>query len=705
MQAFRVDEALHRTYEAVIEAVARGPITVQPLLGHKASLLVRMPGVERCFHGLLWAVDQQPVAEDRWHVQLRLVPRLALLGLGQDHRLWTDTTLRDVVVEALKPAKISASSLDWQAAVGPLHANVVQRGESDLHFIARILSEAGITFAVQNDLDAERVVFFDHGRGLLPVEGVGALVSRESTRFAIDAAFDLRELAQGRTDTVDLRDYDVERPSTPPEDHCAADSSAGLGYYVHGVGHTQLAGDAARMLQRLRADARVIAGGSYAPALEPGRRLSLVDPARDALSDDWLLVSVSHRGRMAGEGAEYSNRFTAIPFAVQYRPAVVPGPVGIGVQRAFVSGPSGAELHGDPMGRVRVKLAWDRSDREGDRSSTWLRVGQLQLPGSMVVPRVGFEVFVSSEQSDIDRPAVIGHFYNQEQPPPYGGEATISSYQTATTDGGAGSNELRFNDSAGAEEILLNASYDLTYGVGHDATWSVTKDETVDIGSNHSTSVVGNLTATVGTTRSLDVGASETVSIGADASDGVGGSLKRTVGAAALETIGGDQVESVTGALTRTVGAVQLVTGVIGVARKVVGNAQATIGAAWIEMVSDNRMSQAGGSRIETVGALKWIKAKNKLLSTVDAFAETTASQKVKAADRSDNAAKDVSVEIKEATKIKGGNLNFSASDKITLSIGGCTIELQKTGKITVKGKTIILKNAKELAQVLYKGN
>jgi uncharacterized protein involved in type VI secretion and phage assembly len=102
---------------------------------------------------------------------------------------------------------------------------------------------------------------------------------------------------------------------------------------------------------------------------------------------------------------------------------------------AVVVGPPGEEIHVDAYGRVKVRFHWDRRGVDDDRSSCWLRVGQLALGGPMLIPRVGFEVLVDHELGDLDRPVVVGHLYNGEQPPPYElpAQSVVSSLQTATT--------------------------------------------------------------------------------------------------------------------------------------------------------------------------------------------------------------------------------------------------------------------------------
>ena len=128
----------------------------------------------------------------------------------------------------------------------------------------------------------------------------------------------------------------------------------------------------------------------------------------------------------------------------------------------------------------------------------------------MILPRNNFEVTVDFTLGDVDRPFVTGHLYNGLQKPPYAlpAGATRSSIQSATTSGGAGANELRFEDSAGAEEIFLNASKDYTLSVDNDSSVHVKANETFKVGSNNQLSVGADHGMSVQGSRTLSVGAS-----------------------------------------------------------------------------------------------------------------------------------------------------------------------------------------------------
>jgi uncharacterized protein (DUF2345 family) len=108
-----------------------------------------------------------------------------------------------------------------------------------------------------------------------------------------------------------------------------------------------------------------------------------------------------------------------------WRPAALAGfdpaglkPVAFGTQSAIVVGadgsdsPSGAdELYCDRLGRVRIRFHWQDS---GD-AACWVRVAQRLAGGGMgsqFLPRIGQEVLVQFIENDIDRPVIVGALYN-----------------------------------------------------------------------------------------------------------------------------------------------------------------------------------------------------------------------------------------------------------------------------------------------------
>ncbi|HVG60608.1 MAG TPA: type VI secretion system tip protein TssI/VgrG [Hyalangium sp.] len=691
------------------EALAGKPYRLRILTGDDAP--------ERCFHGLIYAASVEAFQPEHFRVQMELGSRLHLLELGQEVRLFQKKSVRDVVAAVLQEAEISEDAQSWFLAEAPPQREALtQYNESDLEFVKRLLAEEGIVFAVRNDDAAETLVLFDGPDGLEPILGAPVLLDRAGTRTDENTVLQVRERHANAPDAVMVRDYDAKRPALDLTHREEAEGARGREVYVHPGRFEELEDGkrlAKRTLERLQALRVLREGTSDCPFLEPGRTFVLDGHSRVELNGEQLVLSVVHRGGLhRGEGQApeetYENTFRTIPAERPYRPEAPAHHPSVGVEIAFVTGAAGQELHGSERGEVKVRFPWDRSGLTDDRSSPWLRVGQLALGGSMIIPRVGFEVLVDHEKGDRDRPLVTGHLYNGEAQPPYPlpDHATMSSIQTATTGGGPGANELRFEDGSGGEEIFLNASHDLTVSVEHDSHFRVSVDESTEVGSNRTVSVGANSSLMVGGSRTLNVGANQNLNVGGDLSDGVGGGSQLSIGGARKLTVGGDLSETTDGSLSRTVGGLQSVTGIAGYERKVVGSVKTSVGAAWLEVCAASRMTTCGTARFETVGALKMVKAKTVGVSCGAAYAMTAAAEKVKCGgNRVDKAGAALAITAGGGLSVKADNINITGQTKVVLRVGGSVVEVTPAG-VTIKSSKIDLKGVKKLgSKAMHKSN
>jgi type VI secretion system secreted protein VgrG len=251
-----------------------------------------------------------------------------------------------------------------------------------------------------------------------------------------------------------------------------------------------------------------IRGASTCRQLTPGFKFFLATLPGDALGSGlkadgaYLVTSVTHSAatpadRRSGtpEAFRYTNKFTAMPIGLPYRPPrVTPKPRVPGTQTAVVCGPKGQEIFADKYGRVKVQFHWDRAGKYDGDSSCWIRVATYWAGrrwGATHVPRIGQEVIVDFLEGDPDRPIIVGSVYNPDQMPPYLGEGPdsqhrndpkISGIKSNTTPGGKGYNELRFNDTKGREQVFIHSqgNYD------------------VRINANSMTSIGGSANLTVG---------------------------------------------------------------------------------------------------------------------------------------------------------------------------------------------------------------
>ncbi|HHH27770.1 MAG TPA: type VI secretion system tip protein VgrG, partial [Polyangiaceae bacterium] len=642
-------------------------------------------------------------------VTLSIVSKLALLRLGRDHRIFQEKSVSEVVDDVLGRAGL-ADLVDWSTnTTYEPHKNIVQYAESDLSFVQRLLAEEGIGYANENDDAGEHIVFFDDDTAHQPVREDSLLRWIDVGDLGSVGIEWLEVGLRRRSDQVMQNDYDLARPAGDLRTTAEAPDATAREVYSHpgsyiDSGRGQRLTD--RLLEQLRVDAHTMRAATNVIHAAPGHFFTASGAARSELDRDYLITEVRHRLSVSDAEGTYDNTIRGVPLEVAHRPTRPPSVAIPGVQHALVTVPGGEEIHADEHGRSKVRFLWDRSGVTDDKSSTWLRVGQLALGGSMILPRVDFEVLVDLEMGDLDRPAISGHLYNAELAPPYAlpEGCTVSSLQTATTGGGPGANELRFEDSAGGEEVFINASKDMTVSVENDTTWQVGNNQCQDVGSNASIAVTSNHDASVVGSRSLSIGANQDINVAGELGDGTGGALSLTIGANRMIKAGGDHTEDVGGALSRSVGSLQSLTGIAGYARTVTGNATIDVGAVWAEICGAARGTDIKTSYTETVGALKFIKAKNLSVNCDGAYVMKAAAELIKAGGgRTDDAKGAVALTAGAAFQVKATNIVFEAKSKLVFRGGAGVIELTKSGGVTVKAPSVRITNSEALNQLVHK--
>src|SRR5690606_2699053 len=192
---------------------------------------------------------------------------------------------------------------------------------------------------------------------------------------------------------------------------------------------------------------------------QPGHVFEL--QGADLHDDRYVIVAMSSTGTAGENGGEYTNSLRVIPTRMPYRPPPIERPMMPGPETATVVGPEGEEIYTDKHGRIKVQFHWDRQGQRNAQSSAWIRVSQAWAGpgwGFLFIPRIGMEVIVSFLGGDPDRPIVTGCVYNGSNPTPYTlpDEKTKSTIKTNSSLGGGGSNELRFEDKKGSEEVYIH---------------------------------------------------------------------------------------------------------------------------------------------------------------------------------------------------------------------------------------------------------
>ena len=529
VEHFEVTEGLSTLYEGVLD-VASQSFAENPdmMLGRYALLQVQRDAVLRRFYGVVRRVEQRGTTGTDRLARIYLVPALWALSQRSDCRVFQDMTAVEVVQAVLHEAGLYLGMLQLQLQrVYPRREYCVQYRETDLAFVMRLLESEGIAFFFRHEEDGiEVLVLSDGAHAWTPVPtldgGPIPVAGPEMNTHRAEAVRRLTWEREQRPTRVSVREFDFTRPDFKIEG--VAPRSRGEGDGVRAqyeptpalsfgryVGTTYTDEDAREQAQ-LRYEAELLPGAvghgeGLVVGMAPGRSFALVLAGGHVPDQQYAVVRVEHVGdareelvlaseRDALREDRYHNRFQCILLEAPFRPArATPRPTIAGLQTAIVTGPAGEEVYTDEHGRVRVQFHWDRRGASNERSSCWLRAMQGPWSGTgwgfQFVPRVGMEVAVSFLDGDPDRPVVVGALYNgsHNTPFPLPASRTRSGVRTQSI-GGAGNNELSFEDLADREQIFLRAQRDLDEVVLHDHTLHVEHDETVQV-RGMQTQVVG----------------------------------------------------------------------------------------------------------------------------------------------------------------------------------------------------------------------
>ena len=494
----------------------------------------------RYVHGLISLLTQGDTGFRRTRYRAVVEPQLARAGLRSDWRIFQQQSVPDILNAVLKAQRLT----DYEQVICFDHAPreyCVQAGETDLDFLARLAAEEGLLYTFEHRADGHRLIHTDR------VQGLGGIVKNPegttTVRYQAAGGGDaggpvlrrFRYTEQVRTARQVQRDYTFTHPRYAQEH--AADGTQ-LDHQNRSYERYDYPGRYKRdavgkpftrtRLQALRSDARIAEVEGDDPRLQPGLAFDLIEHPRDDMNIRWRTVSILHTGTQhssqqeeaAGSesGTRYHLKATLIPDSADWKAPLLPKPRLDGPQTATVVGPPGEEIFCDKWGRIKISFPWDRTSKNDEHSSCWIRVAQSWAGttwGAMAVPRIGQEVIVDYLDGDPDQPIVMGRAFREANLPPY----ELPQHKTrmtikSQTHKGDGFNELRFEDEKGQEEIYVHAQKDQNSVVGNNETKTVGTDRTKDIGQDERSTIGRNETKKVGTDRTKDIGQDELSTIG-----------------------------------------------------------------------------------------------------------------------------------------------------------------------------------------------
>ncbi|MDH4557426.1 type VI secretion system tip protein VgrG [Pseudomonas sp. BN417] len=583
---FHLNEGLSETFKLDVDLSCANPaVDFGQVLDGPGLLTIWQGGQPvRFVHGTVSAFVQGDTGFRRTRYRATVEPRLTRLQLASDWRIFQTLSVPDIAQAVLKKHSIT---LDYEQKVTNPHEPreyCVQAGDTDYHFVERIMREEGFFYGFQHSAEGHRLIHCDRlwifgKQAGLPVE-YNPMAGGDRPRPA------LRSFAYSenvRTARQTQRDYDFKNPryhqQTKRDGDYLVHQARGYERYDYPGRYKSAAGEGFTQdrLRGHRGDVRQATVEGDDARLVPGIAFDLIGHPRADMNRGWRPVRIEHHGRQytsqaeesadAAQGTHYSSTATLVPDDAEWRAEPLSKPRIDGPQQATVVGPPGEEIYCDEYGRVKVQFPWDREGRNDEHSSCWIRVSQNwagALWGHMAIPRIGQEVIVSNFDGDPDQPVITGRTYNALQLPPYELPANKTRMSIKSqTHKGDGFNEIRYEDEAGQEEVFIHAQKDQnnivnndeTTFVGHDRSERVDNDETVSIGHDRKEDVGNDETISIGRHRKEDVGKNETIEIGRNRRVTIGGHKTETVAKTKIETIGMAKFLSIGAAYQTSVGA------------------------------------------------------------------------------------------------------------------------------------------------------
>ena len=488
-------------------------IKFEDIIGKNVTIRVRIGDEdERFFNGFISRFSQQGNDTGLANYRATMVPWLWFLSRTTDCRIFQNLSIPDIIKKIFSDLGFSDYKFSLKGAYQKWDY-CVQYRETDLNFVARLMEQEGIFYYFEHQEKKHTLIIADDPSVHQPCSGQSKVKWNPQGSGNLDESVitDLQLNQEFRPGKYALTDYNFETPSTSLM--AQVDTTIAVGnnskfevYDYPGEYNTKGDGDTLVKVRMQEEEAQhlEVSGSSSSRTFTSGYRFVLEEYFRSDMNREYLLTTVHHSASVGnsytsqtgGSEQNYDNHFVCMPHAVPFRPQrMTPRPVVQGPQTAVVVGPSGEEIYVDKYSRVKVQFFWDREGKKDEKSSCWVRVSQNWAGkqwGAMFIPRIGQEVIVEFMEGDPDQPIITGRVYNAEQMPPYELPAnqTKSTIKSNSSKGGNGSNEFRFEDQKGKEEIYIHGEKD----------WNIEikNNESETIGSNLSSSAGGNISQSAG---------------------------------------------------------------------------------------------------------------------------------------------------------------------------------------------------------------
>ena len=455
--AFEGTEGLSQLFNYTVEFTCLdGDISAEKMLGQDASFSlnsvpnpppvweVNPPKIRplHTLHGVVTGFKRLSGSVDEARYAITLEPRFALLGRGQQFRIYQHQSVPGIV-ESILRSRHDFRGRDFffnLVREYPKREQVMQYGESDLAFISRLLADVGIwyRFTCDERLNIDVVEFHDHQRfyqfdvelPYRPQSGLGssgqdAVWALQSSHHVVEQHVNIRAYHHRVANAYLDGDLDLTRGATTTygEAYHYAEPYSVLGDPL--AYDEDLQSESGFFYARLRHERYLngqtqLSGISSSATLAPGQVLTVTGGAPKAFAPRAVITHITTR---AARDRSFEVSFEAMPYVdkVCFRPPLQKKPQMAGTIPARVTSPQAYDPFGhiDIEGRYKVNFLFDRDTWKPGQESMWLRLARPYAGDThgLHLPLIqGTEVAVAFEQGDPDRPYIAHALHDSEHP-------------------------------------------------------------------------------------------------------------------------------------------------------------------------------------------------------------------------------------------------------------------------------------------------
>ncbi|WP_061797979.1 type VI secretion system Vgr family protein [Serratia ficaria] len=489
--AFEGEEALSKPFSYRIEFTSSDyAISKEMMLMKAASLTLQAPldqgyGIKmqravRTLQGIVSGFERLNTSKDETHYALTLQPRLALLDRSHQNAVYQDMSVPQIVEKILRE-RHSMRGQDFLFSLSkeyPRREQVMQYGEDDLHFIARLLGEVGIWFRFTTDtrLNIDVVEFYDGRQGYEKGLTLPSVPPSGQHSQGMDSVWGMESHHNVVQKQVSTRDYNYRQATDDMNtqiDATRGDSTTyGEAYHYAdnyltpgSIYDRNPAPESGAFYARVRHERYLngqtrLSAITSCPTLAPGQVLKVTGgyEVAEAFSQGALITGMKSAAR---RDKDFEVHFSGIPDSTDFgfRPKPGERPVMAGTLPARVTSTTENDTYGhiDKDGRYRVNMLFDRDNWETGFESLWVRQSRPyagETYGLHLPLLAGTEVAIGFEDGNPDRPYISGALHDSA----HGDHVTIRNYKRNVLRTPA-NNKIRLDDERGKEHIKVSTEY------------------------------------------------------------------------------------------------------------------------------------------------------------------------------------------------------------------------------------------------------